>query len=335
VRQLQKVKEYTDYPGVSYCMSALAATRAAALRREHRPRVVPVRSGSPILVANANASGYRKHPELLRLARRVLEAADGHHIEVHLTGSVEELGQAALEEERRLVLLGGDGTLHALANLRGHKPELALLPNGGANNIARSLGIPTDLRAAAELAVHGRARPLDAIVASADRRRYVAVEGISVGYHALARTRYRAVNSTDTVAALTAAVSALRRFRPICVAVEADGEAMVGPIGQLFVANTPLFGPRLLVAPGADPGDGYLDLVRIETRGRASLLAALARLRRGTHAGGPGVSFKRARRVRITTGGRSPVIADTVDLGSGPIDLVVDPAALAVVAPGR
>jgi hypothetical protein len=29
------------------------------------------------------------------------------------------------------------------------------------------------------------------------------------------------------------------------------------------------------------------------------------------------------------------VIADTVDLGSGPIDLVVDPAALAVVAPGR
>jgi diacylglycerol kinase (ATP) len=314
-------------------VSALAATHPARLRG--RAPAVPVRGGSPILVANANASGYRKHPELLRLARRVLEAADGHHIDVRLTGSVEELGQAALEEDRRLVLLGGDGTLHALANLPGHKPELALLPNGGANNIARSLGIPTDLRAAAELAVHGRARALDTIVASAGPRRHVAVEGISVGYHALARTRYRAVNSTDTVAALTAAASALRRFRPICVAVEADGEAVVGPIGQLFVANTPLFGPRLLVAPGADPADGYLDLVSIRTRGRASLLAALARLRRGTHAGSPGVSFKRARRVRITTGGRSPVIADTVDLGSGPVDLVVEPAALAVVAPGR
>jgi diacylglycerol kinase (ATP) len=314
-------------------VSAFAATHPARLRG--RAPAVPVRGGSPILVANANASGYRKHPELLRLARRVLEAADGHHIDVRLTGSVEELGQAALEEDRRLVLLGGDGTLHALANLPGHKPELALLPNGGANNIARSLGIPTDLRAAAELAVHGRARALDTIVASAGPRRHVAVEGISVGYHALARTRYRAVNSTDTVAALTAAASALRRFRPICVAVEADGEAVVGPIGQLFVANTPLFGPRLLVAPGADPADGYLDVVRIRTRGRASLLAALARLRRGTHAGSPGVSFKRARRVRITTGGRSPVIADTVDLGSGPVDLVVEPAALAVVAPGR
>jgi diacylglycerol kinase (ATP) len=315
-------------------MSALAATSSGALRRRPAP-VVSQRRGSPVLVANANASGYRKHPELVRLARRVLEAADGHPIEVRLTGSVEELGQAALEEERRLVLLGGDGTLHALANLPGPKPEVALLPNGGANNVARSLGIPTDLRAAAELAVHGRPRPLDAIVASAGRRRYVAVEGISVGFHAVARARYRAVNSTDTVAALTAAASALRRFRPICVAVEADGEAVVGRIGQLFVANTPLFGPKLLVAPGADPADGYLDLVRIETRGRASLLAALARLRRGTHAASPGVSFTRARRVRITTRGRSPVIADTVDLGPGPVDLAVEPAALAVVAPGR
>jgi diacylglycerol kinase (ATP) len=310
-------------------MSALAATSSRALRRRSAP-VVPQRPASPLLVANANASGFRKHPELVRLARRVLEAVDGHPIEVRLTGSIEELGQAALEEERRLVLLGGDGTLHALANLPGPKPEVALLPNGGANNVARSLGIPIDLRAAAELAVHGRARPIDAIVASSGRRRYVAVEGISVGFHALARARYRAVNSTDTLAALTAAASALRRFRPVCVAVEADGEAMVGRIGQLFVANTPLFG-----APDADPSDGYLDLVRIETRGRASLLAALARLRRGTHAASPGVSFTRARRVRITTRGRSPVIADTVDLGPGPVDLIVEPAALAVVAPAR
>ena len=56
------------------------------------------------------------------------------------------------------MLLGGDGSLHAAANVPGPKPELAIIPAGGANNVARSLGVPVDLAAAARLAVAGDAR---------------------------------------------------------------------------------------------------------------------------------------------------------------------------------
>ena len=60
--------------------------------------------------------------------------------------------RARARRERRVVLLGGDGSVHALANLAGHKPEVALLPAGRANNIAHSLGIPIALADAARVA---------------------------------------------------------------------------------------------------------------------------------------------------------------------------------------
>lgn len=121
---------------------------------------------------------------------------------------------------RELALVGGDGTVHAAANLAGPLPELALIPAGSANNIARGVGIPTDARAAAEVAVNGVARPLDLIEARTDDRRYLAVEGVSDGFLALARARYRSRNSADVSAALASGLAALARFRPVCVALE-------------------------------------------------------------------------------------------------------------------
>lgn len=308
-------------------MAQMLASRTAL-----HPRLAPAPS-SLLLVANANASGLGGRRELVDGASWLLRRL-GSRVDTRLTTSVEELA-ALLREDggRRVVLLGGDGTLHAVANLGGPHREVALLPAGRANNIARSLGIPTDLRAAAAVAVEGGARPLDLIAAESGEGRYLAVEGVSVGFHALARARYRAANSADLVAGATAGLAALARFRPLCVGIESDGAAEVTRLSQLFVANLPFYGFGLHVAPGADPADGLLDLVAIEAMSRRSLVATLARLRRGTHVGRPGVRTWRASRVRIGTGGRSPVIADSTVLDRGPVELTVERAALDVVAP--
>jgi diacylglycerol kinase (ATP) len=302
----------------------------------HRPRRLWPRSSETdlLLVANANASGLGGRRALVDQVGSLLSIS-GARIETKITGSIEEV-QALLHEEgnaRRLVLLGGDGTLHAIANVPGPKHEVALLPAGRANNVARSLGIPTDLRTAAQAAIHGATRPLDLIAAESDGRRYLAVEGVSVGFLALARARYRGKNSAGLMTGAAAGLAALARFRPLCVGIDADGVAEVTKLGQLFVANLPLYGFGLKVAPQADPADGLLDLVTIDIAGRAGLPAMLARLRRGTHLGRPGVRTWRVRRVRIATGGRSPVIADSTNLGTGTVELSVEPAALDLIVP--
>ena len=292
-----------------------------------------LRSASPylLLVANGNASGLSRHPSLVEDSTQLLRSA-GARVETRVTASLEELDDALATAERRVVLLGGDGSLHAAAN-SSSRVELALIPAGGANNVARSLGIPVDVEAAARLAVDGRAGAVDAIAAWTPTRSYLAVEGVSVGFHAVARSGYHGKNSTDTLAALRTGIGAIARFAPFAVGLQLDGESEIVPISQLFVTNTPFYGPGLHVGPQADTADGLLEVTVIGARGRASLLGLVPHLRRGTHVDRDGVRTTQARTVRIVTRGHSPVIADTTNLGTGPVDLSVLPGALEIVRP--
>jgi diacylglycerol kinase (ATP) len=284
-----------------------------------------------ILVANCNASGLAgrgKLEEALDALRR-----HGARVQPRLTSDLDELEAALGEADGRVVLLGGDGTTHAVANLEGALPELALLPAGRANNIARSLGIPLELDRAAALAVHGAARPIDAIEASAGDRRYRVVEGVSIGFHARARVKYHAENSAALLQGLAVGLSTLWKFRPQNVVIESNGEREVMTVAQVFASNLPLYGFGMRVAPDADPADGQVDLVTIDVRTRRSLVSMLPHVRRGTHNGLPGVRTWRTSHVRIDPGGDSPVIADSTDLGAGPVDLAVARGALQVVRP--
>jgi diacylglycerol kinase (ATP) len=306
-------------------MRAEGGLKTAPLRRSRRSRDV-------LLLANGKASGVA-NSAVVDDAVRALRTQGASSVELHRTASLADLPAAIEETDRRVVLLGGDGTLHAVANLDGLLPEVALLPAGRANNIARSLGIPVELDRAAALAVNGTARPIDAIDVQAGLRRYRAVEGVSVGFHAHARVKYQAVNSAAMLQGLAVGLSTLWRFRPLEVVVERDGEREVMTVAQLFASNLPLYGFGMRVAPGADPADGELDLVTIDVRSRRSLLSMIPSVRRGSHDGLPGVRRWRTSRVRLDPGGASPVIADSTDLGSGPVDLAVVRGALQVVKP--
>ncbi|HKI22782.1 MAG TPA: diacylglycerol kinase family protein [Gaiellaceae bacterium] len=287
-----------------------------------------------LLVANTNASGLNGRRETVDRAASLLRSF-GAFVETRWTGSAGELDAFVSEEERRIVLIGGDGTLHAVANISGHKPEVALLPRGRANNMARALGVPLGLKAAARLAVQGIAHPIDGIAVQAPGLTMTALEGVSVGFHAQARALYRGVNSADTAAGVAAAIRAFAHFVPVSLALEVDGESELRRVGQLFVANFPLFGPRLSVAPGADPGDGVLEFVELDAGNRARLARDLVLLKRGTHVGHGSVKIRPARQVRLAPDGRSPVVADTTVLSPGPVELAIRPRAVQIVGPGR
>lgn len=312
-------------------MSVLPTSAAAISPSRALPRHAG--GGHVVLVANGSASGLGRSREAIGRARRALRLW-GVQVETHVTASVGELVERWPDlHERRVVLLGGDGTLHAAANLPSGPREFAILPAGRANNVARALRIPLELRAAAELAARGRPRPLDLISATAEGRSYLAVEGVSVGLHAVARAGYRAPNSADVRAAIRAGLRAARRFDGVTLYVSSDGVPELLPVGQLFVANLSLFAFGLRVAPDARPDDGLLDVVALPWEGRARILPMIARLRRGTHLRRTGARTWTAERVGVATRGQSPVVADTTNLGTGPVTLEVMPGALRVVAP--
>ena len=311
------------------------AAMSAALAFESRASRPRSRSSRHLmLIANGNASGVGGHREVFDGAVRQLRDR-GARVDAHVTTSLDELAHLVHEADRRVVLLGGDGSVHAFANVDGPKPEVALLPAGRANNIAHSLSIPVDLAAAARVAVESSVRPLDLIAATTDDGTVHALEGVSVGFHSVARSGYRGTNSADFRAGAKAAASALAGFEPGPVFVASDGAVELSRLNQLFVVNFPLFAFGLRVAPDADPGDGLLDLVAVEASSRAALVANLVRMRRGSHIGRRGIRTWRARTIRVSTGGRWPVVADTTNLGTGPVEIGIEPAAFSIARPGR
>ena len=236
------------------------------LRRRNAVRsraAVPPRHVDAIV--NAHASGVGDPVRALSKIVALLEDA-GARARGTITGSPEELA-AALEraEGRRVLLAGGDGSLHAVANLdaaaRG-LPELALLPAGRANNLARALGVPTHWRAAIRLAVRGEAKPLDALDVRTPDRSLVAVEGVSAGFHASARTLYEGENSGDLSAGVGAFARAFRHFAPVEMRLTVDGYVVEdGLVAQAFLSNAPLFAYGFRVDPIARVDDGMLEAI--------------------------------------------------------------------------
>jgi diacylglycerol kinase family enzyme len=323
----------------------LTVARRPRLGRRTRPHAaVPARHVDAIV--NAHASGLGDPHRALGKIVTLLEA-HGARARGTVTGSPEELAAAlARAEGRRVLLAGGDGSLHAVANVAtgalpdsaplagvaASLPELALLPAGRANNLAHALAVPTHWRAAIRLAVAGEARPFDALAVRTPERSLVAVEGVSAGFHASARSLYEGENSGDLAAGVGAFARAIRRFAPVDMTLTVDGHRVHdGPAAQLFVSNAPRFAYGFRVDPIAKVDDGLLESIVLRASSRRETLALLGAAHGGRHLERPGVDWYRGAEARIEA--PVPLVADAEPLGVTTATIATLPGLLRVVRP--
>jgi diacylglycerol kinase family enzyme len=288
-----------------------------------------------LLVVNARASGI-EDPQ--RTAADLVARAQEHGAQADavVTSTEDDLFEAlraGAATGRRVVLVGGDGSLHDAANAPiGRLPELALVPAGRANNIARALGIPTDRGDALRIAAEAPVQPLDALRVETPTEAVYALEALSAGFQAEARSGYNGTNSADLRQGLRALVRALRRFTPYRLRARLDGgELRSASAAQLFLSNLPYFGFGFEVAPGTDPADGRFDAITLEARGRRRLVRLLLAARRGRHLAKRGVRRVSAARVQLTR--PLPLVADAVPLGTTTATVTIEPARLRIAAP--
>ena len=287
------------------------------------------------VIVNGRASGSVDAHALLAEVTDHVHAA-GARADGLVTHDDDEL-RAALTQagDRRVVLVGGDGSLHTALNLPVELPELALVPAGRANNVARALGIPTDHRAAARMAVAGPATVVDTLLVEEEGGRSTySLEALSAGLQADARGRYQGQNSADLAAGVHALAQAMRAYVPYAVDLELDGQpAFAGHAGQVFLANMPFFGFGFKIDPFADPSDGLLEAIVLEAPSRVSAATLLMSVYRGHHLERAGVHVKRGRHARLA--GPLPMAADGEPLGIGSAAVTVEHGRLRVVTSGR
>jgi YegS/Rv2252/BmrU family lipid kinase len=228
-------------------------------------------------VAHVGSSAWERLPEALRLLRSrfgrvpVYPAGD--------PGDAETLAAELATEVDVLVVFGGDGTVHEVANglpLGGDGPLVALLPAGTGNDLARALGMPPDPVAAAGELADARPRTLDLLDCGPRR----AANGVNAGFAAAATdTLPRALKKALGPAAYVVGGVRAGIAPPTWPArVEVDGKVVEGEALAVVVGNGGSFGGGRWLIPDADVGDGLLDVLVVPAAvSKAKLARHLAR----------------------------------------------------------
>lgn len=286
------------------------------------------------LLVNPGGGRGRTGRHLERLRR--LAAARGLELVVSAdVAGLEAAGRrAAADGVERLLVAGGDGTLHhALQGLAHRGCALAILPLGSGNDLAAALGIPRDLAAAFELALAGAARPID--LGRVAGRFFAGVAGVGFDSE-VNRYANRIRRLRGPLIYVWAMLRTLRGFRAPTMRIEHDGGRFAGRAMFAAVANSGRYGGGMRIAPAARLDDGWLDLVIVREIPRRALLRVFPRVFRGGHVTHPAVELVRTRRLTLALDRPLTAYGDgepLVEIGAEPVVFEVAPAALRVVAP--
>jgi YegS/Rv2252/BmrU family lipid kinase len=229
-------------------------------------------------VAHLGSAAWERLPEALRLLRGrfgrvpVYPASD--------PGDAESLAAELAAEVDVLMVFGGDGTVHEVANglpvPAGDGPVVALLPGGTGNDLARAIGIPPDPVAAATELAGARPRSLDLLDCGPRR----AANGINAGFAAAATEvlSRRVKRLLGPAAYLAGGVRAGVNPPTWPARVEVDGRVVEGEALAVVVGNGGSFGGGRWLIPEADLGDGLLDVLVVPAdTSKAELARHLAR----------------------------------------------------------
>jgi diacylglycerol kinase (ATP) len=230
-----------------------------------------------------------------------------------------------------VVAAGGDGTVGTVAcELLGKETALGILPLGSVMNVARMLAIPRDLEGAAAIIATGDVRTIDV----GEAKGQIFFEGGSVGLNAAVfREAQQADSGSGRYRALAAALWVLLRYRPPRMVLYLDDRVLTTRALAVAVANGPYAGLGFTVAPDAAIDDGKFDVVIFSRFSRTELIRHFVSIAFGRRRYSAKTATYRSARVRIEGVHPLPCRADGHDLGSTPVEYVVRPGTLRVIAP--
>jgi diacylglycerol kinase family enzyme len=266
---------------------------------------------------HADDTGGKSVQEILET---LLEA--GYDPVYRPTLNEEDLDRVLEEVEGLVVIAGGDGSVHAVVKrLLGREIAFTVLPLGTANNIAHTLGIEGDVEELLAGLAEPRKQPFDVGRVTFRERELCFLEGAGCGLLANAFAGFHKPRQEDEDAAgeksledsIDAALAALQSDEPFHARITIDGEVWEGESLSLEVLNTPLIGPNIQLADGADPGDGRLDVVRIGPAVREEVGNHLDSLWERKVDELPGVDAKRGTNVEVTWTGLPLHVDDEVE----------------------
>ncbi len=248
------------------------------------------------------------------------------------TGSCSDIIRAYADRVDFVIIGGGDGTLNSAApGLVDTGLPLGVLPLGTANDFARTVGIPRDIRQAVQVIANGQQR----IVDLGEVNGHLFFNVSSIGFSAaLARgLSAKSKKRWGTLGYALAAFKLLKQSRPFRVEIEHDGIKERVRTVQVSVGNGRFYGGGMAVADSAAPDDGLLDVYSLEVSHWWEMVALIPFIRKGTHGRWRKVRAFSAKQLTLNTTRPHDINADGELIGKTPAVFGIREKAIQVFAP--
>lgn len=264
-------------------------------------------------------------------------------------GHATALARAALAEgARRIVAVGGDGTvnetLNGLLDPSGKliHPEAVLcpVPAGTANELCRALGYLANPTRAYDAAggtasrsldlLHARCAGLDGTPVARFGYLIVSLGGAATISHRTSRSRWLKKLGGIAYLLMTPPVTLGYRHRPVAITVDGVSQG-TRPIFTALVGNTENGGGGMRLVPGAQFDDGVLDLIEMGDVSPLDMLTTvLPKVYSGDHIHHPKVRMCRGTSFRFESEVETLVDIDGETVGRLPLDVSILPRAFNV-----
>lgn len=242
----------------------------------------------------------------------------------------------------RVMAVGGDGLVNEVVNgllsAQNSTVSLGIIPCGTGNDLARMLGLPRDIFAAAQhLARSQQTRTIDAaevtcVINGPPQSRFFANDA-NLGFAAEVVERLERTGkfSRGTAPYFTALLRTALRHHNHEITLQWDDQTVTQPLTTVLICNGQTTGGGMRVAPDAVLDDGALDLIVVGSLRPWEILWHAPKIYRGTHVSIRKVSVHRLRTVSVTSPSPLSVVADGELIGKSPAHFRVLPAALRVM----
>jgi diacylglycerol kinase family enzyme len=207
---------------------------------------------------------------------------------------------------------------------------MGIVPAGRGNDLARSLGFPTDVAGLGDLLLDGVAAQCDVI----ELGDLIVIGNVYCGIDSVSNA---IINNNrwlpPKVVYRLAPVRAIVTWRAPRFTVTVDGRRSSMRAHMVVVGNSGAYGHGLRIVPSARIDDGHLDVLVVGDGPKRNIAAFMREAQRGTHVDRPEVSVRSAREITIEADRPVPVCGDGEELASLPVTMRIRTDLLRLIRP--
>jgi YegS/Rv2252/BmrU family lipid kinase len=286
-----------------------------------------------LLLVNRHAR--RGQTDLSRAIDRLREL-DFELVEVPIesSGQISEVIRQHKDAVDLVIVGGGDGTLNAaIDGLIATQLPLGILPLGTANDLARTLHLPTSLAEACDVIAKGQLERID--LGWVNGNHFFNVASLGLGVKITQRLSRDIKRRWGVFAYAIAAVQVLLKSVPFTAEIRMNGESCQVRTVQIAIGNGRYYGGGMTVAKDAAIDDQRLDLYSLEIQKWWQMVALLPNMRSGTHSSWSFVRSLSGQEIEIKTSRSHSINTDGEITTTTPARFRVIPKAIAVLVPSR